>query len=219
ETPHQAQLFEEAQNVVPKGATALKAPALRLEQKAVTLTVAVSKEIAGDWGQVGKDAAVAFKAKTGFDLVWDRPDVKTKTSAPKQRQDAWEINKAYGEIRKAFQDQAHTPSKVGLKGGSYIEVAFISPAVGERYRDLMNEVGEKIGWKIQVRPSANQEQIAQEARTITPDDCMLRGAAKIYPTENRVVVPVVNLPEEGEALAVQFDNATGFAIDWELPKG
>ncbi len=228
ETPHQGRLFEEARASVPQGATALKAPALRLDQKAVTLAVAVSKDIADDWAHISRDAAAGFKAKTGFDLIWDGPwmppadrqtGVETGGAMPKKGKDAWEINKAYAEIREAFQAQPHAPSKMGLKGGSHIEVAFISAQVGEHYRALLDEVGEKIGWAIWVRPSANQEEIAREARAITPEDCVARGAAKIYLSENRVVVPVMTLPEDADTRAAAFEERTGFAIAWEVPKG
>ena len=219
ETPHQARLFEEAQDAVPTGATALKAPALHLDQKAVVLAVAVSKDGADDWERVSGDAAAGFKAKTGFDLILTTPlDRSTQgqaLSAPKKRADAWEINKAYTEIRKAFNNQPHAPSKMGLKSGSYIEVAFISSQVGNRYRRLLNEVGESIGWEIQVRPSANQDEIAREARAITPEACVLRGAAKIYLTENRVVVPVAIVPEDADSRATAFEECTGFTIEWD----
>ena len=117
-----------------------------------------------------------------------------------------------------FQKEAHAPYKVGLKNGAYIEAAFISSMVGERYRTLLDELGNRIGWDIQVRETANQEQIAQEARQITPQSCTVRGAARIYPGENRVMVPVVELPGEADVLKDMFRDRTGFEIDWETQK-
>ncbi len=216
ETPHQGRLFEEAQDAVPTGARVLKAPALHLDQKAVVLAVDVSKDEGDDWERVSGDAAVGFKAKTGFDLILDWPGgVKTEVAMPEKRADAWEINKAYSEIRRAFGDQRHAPSKMGLKSGSYIEVAFISQQVGERYREVLDAVGERIGWEIRVRPSANQDEVAREARAITPEACVVRGAAKIYLNENRVVVPVAILPEDADTRATAFEESTGFTIEWE----
>lgn len=216
ETPHQDRLFEEAQAAVPKGATVLKAPALHLDQKAVTLAVAVPKNLADDWAEISRVATTRFKAKTGFDLMWSGlDDAKTDDQTPKKREDAWEINKAYAEIRKAFWDQSHTPLKMGLRGDSHIEAAFISPEVGNRYRALLARVAEKIGWEIRVRPSANQALIAREARAITPQKCVVRGGPKFYTLENRVVVPVVTVPEDADTRATTFKESTGFAITWE----
>ena len=223
ETPHQERLFEAAREAVPTGATVLKAPALHLDQKAVILAVDVSKDGADDWERISGDAAAGFKAKTGFDLILTTPmsaenrsgGVETEVAMPKMREDAWEINKAYAEIRKAFWDQPHTPSKMGLKSGSYIEAAFISSQVGNRYRGLLDVVGERIGWEIRVRPSANQDEIAREARAITPEACVVRGATKIYLNENRVVVPVAMVPEDADTRAAMFEESTGFTIAWD----
>ncbi|MXX12678.1 MAG: MBL fold metallo-hydrolase [Gemmatimonadetes bacterium] len=213
ETPHQGRLFEEARGAVPAGARVLKAPALHLDQKAVVLAVDVGE--VDDWERVSGETAAGFKAKTGFDLILDWPG-GVKTEVAIKREDAWEINKAYSEIRKVFGDQPHAPSKMGLKSGSYIEVAFISSQVGNRYRGLLNAVGERIGWEIRVRPSANQDEIAREARAMTPEECVVCGAAKIYLNENRVVVPVAMVPEDAGARAPAFEECTGFTIEWEV---
>lgn len=218
DTPHQGRLFEEAQAALPEGATALKAPALRLDQRAVGMAVAVSKHVA-DWETHAAEAARAFKERTGFDLIWERPDDRNAASAPAKRGDAYEINRAYAEIRKAFEGRAHAPMRVGLKGGAYIEAAFISPAVGQRYREVLDALEKRTGWEIRVRPSSNQEQIAQVARAMTPEACVVRGSPKMFP--DRVVMPVVRVPDEREReqIAEQFETATGFAIAWEAPKG
>ena len=88
------------------------------------------------------------------------------------------------------------------ESGDYIEVAYISPVVGEQYQSVLDEVSTRIGWPIRVRDSANQELIAQEARRITPGDCIVR-APKFFLAEKRIVVPVDRLPdgELGEELS------------------
>ncbi|MCZ6634212.1 MAG: MBL fold metallo-hydrolase [bacterium] len=217
ETPHQSRLFEEALAVLPETVPSLKAPALRLDRKEVVITVSVPPELLGDWDTVSGEAGKRFVEITGFTLVWDGSGVPaSKWEGPAPTKDAWEINRAYGEIRQVFQKEAHAPYKIGLKNGAYIEAAFISLMVGERYRALLDELGDRIGWDIQVRETANQEQIAQEARQITPQSCTVRGAARIYPGENRVVVPVVELPGEADVLQDMFRDRTGFEIDWEI---
>lgn len=218
ETPHQGRLFELAQAVVPAEATALKAPALRLDQREVVLPVVVDKGVT-DWVSIREKAEAVFKEQTGFQLVLERPDEKTANTPATKNKGAWEINRAYQEIRGAFQKEKHKPSKVGLKGGAYIELAFISPQVGVRYEDLMAELAERVGWDVKVRPSSNQELISQKAREVTPEEWVMRGAPKIYP--DRVVVPVVHVPgeEDREKYADEFADLTGFVIDWEGPKG
>ena len=218
ETPHQERVFEEAHAAVPNGAKVTKTPALRMDQAAVILTVAVGKRIAGHWDEVSRDATAKFKAKTGIDLIWNRLGDEQREDRPPRRDGAWEINKAFTEIRKAFWNQPHTPIKMGLRGNGYIEAAFISPEVGNRYRALLDKVSDKIGWKIEVRPAANQALIAREARAITPQQCVIRGGPKFYIPENRLVVPVLTIPEDADTRAAAFEANTGFAISWEEKK-
>ncbi len=122
-----------------------------------------------------------------------------------------------------MREEPHVPYRIGNKvdeSGDYIEVAYISPVVGERYQSVLDEVSTRIGWPIRVRDSANQELIAQEARRITPGDCIGR-TPKFFLAEKRIVVPVDRLPdgELGEELSHEFQEKTGFRITWELPKG
>ena len=131
-----------------------------------------------------------------------------------------EINQAYGVIRARFANLPHQPYRVGLKygeGSPYIEAVFISPVVGERYRETLNALGEEVGYEIRVRPSANQEQIGARAREVTPDAWGLRGVPKIHTGELKVVVQVSGEPQkqEREALAALFEKTTGFGIVWE----
>ena len=223
DTPHQGRLFEEALAAVPEGATPLKAPALRMEQREVAVAVAVAEALRPEWERLAEAAAAHYEETTGYRLVLLRPEEAAAAAPARAPAGAWEINRAYEEIRKAFGVERHRPYRMGLKSGGkgqHIELAFISPAVGERYRELMDRLASRIGWLLQVRGSVNQEQIAQEARRITPADCMVRGTPSFYPGEGRVVVPVVEAPPEADrpALEAAFCEATGFGIAWEAGK-
>ena len=133
-----------------------------------------------------------------------------------------EINKAYVVITAAFAGERHAPYRVGMKSdddGGFIEVTFVSQKVGERFRSKLDELIEQIGWPIRIRQSANQEQIALDARRLTPKSCFVRGAAKFYPSEWRVVVPVQKLPRSVDCIKLteMFLESTGCHIDWESP--
>ncbi len=224
DTPHQGRLGEEAVAVVPEGATPLKTPALRMEQREVALEVAVPEALTATWERLAGEAETQFHETTGYTLRLVRPNEKGAPPPAEAPEAGWEINRAYAEIREVFQAERHAPYRVGLKsdaGGSYIEAAFISPEVGERYRALMDRLESRIGWSIRVRDSANQEQIAQEARRITPEDCTVRGTPRFFAGEGRVTVLVVQAPDEAEqeALGEAFREATGFEIEWEAKGG
>jgi len=222
-TPHQGRLFEEALSVVPDGATALKTPALHLESREVTVPVAVPEALGTAWEDLSAKAAARFERVTGFRLLLVCPDAQEPDLPPSPPAEAWEINQAYAEIREAFGSRPHAPYRTGLKsweGASSIELAFISPEVGERYGELLSELSSRVGWPIHIRGSANQEAIAQEARRVTPEGCAQSAAPRLFPAESRVVVPVVTAPSESEAEALQetFLEATGFRILWETTR-
>ena len=218
DTPHQGRLFEEALAAVPAGAAVVKSPALHLQNRQVVVGVEIPAEHAGTWEQQTREAADRFAEKTGYGLVLELPGTASP-SAP-AADGEWEINRAYAAVREAFADQPHAPYKIGRKAEgevAFIEVAFISPAVGARYAELLRALTAEIGWPIRVRRSVNQQQIADEARRITPQNCTLRGTPKLYVAEEWVTVPVVQLPDAGELpdLQERFKEQTGFGITWE----
>ena len=224
ETAHQARLFEEAVAALPEGVSALKAPALRLERREVSLEVAAAPESHSDWARLSEEAARRFLSATGYTLRLIRPDDEaTPQASPPVSENAWEINRAYAQIREAFRAEPHAPYRIGLKSdasGSYIETAFITPSVGERYLGLLDTLADRTGWAIRIRDAVNQEQIAQEARAQTPPECTIRGAPRVFAAQGRIVVPVLEAPPEKDqpSLRAAFHDATGLEIEWEAPK-
>ena len=61
------------------------------------------------------------------------------------------------------------------------------------------------------------EEIAREARRMTPEGCPVRGAPKLFLPERRVVVPVVEAPAEDEQAGLReaFRERTGLDLAWE----
>ena len=219
ETPHQERLFEEALACVPGGATVIKAPALRLERREVSVGIEVPADLSTSWEQLAEEADRKFSEITGYALALMRPE--TQAPAAVDLPDALEINHAYAQIREAFPGQVHAPYRIGRKtgsGGAYIEVAFISPAVGARYEDLLQQLAAQTGWPMRIRQAVNQQQISETARRLTPPDCGLRGTPRLFLAESCVVVLVGELPpaEEVPALEETFEEATGFQISWEV---
>lgn len=219
ETPHQERLFEEALVCVPADAVVVKAPALHQERREVSVGVEVAADLAESWGERAEEASRRFAETTGYALVLARPEDQVAT--PSELPGAWEINRAYSRVREAFAGQPHEPHKIGRKeegGGAYIELAFISPAVGARYEDLLQQLASQTGWPMRIRQTINQQQIAAEARRLTPDSCGLRGMPRLFVAEDCVVVSVTQLPSDEEApdLEESFLRATGLRISWQV---
>ena len=219
-TPHQGRLAEAAVSALPDGVTALKAPALRMDNREVAVELAEAEGTDVNWDALARASADRFLEETGYKLTIVRPKLDAAPLTGKTPDGAWEINRAYEEIRRGFRDREQGPFKVGLKSdasGSYIEAAFISPAVGERYLEELDGISKTIGWPIRIRESSNQEQITREAQLVTPESCGFRGTPRFFLADNRVVLPVAEAPagEEREKLRLAFRKATGFEIAWE----
>ncbi len=233
DTPHQERLLAEALAALPASARLRKGPALHLERREVAVEVESPEAAEADWSQQLEDGAAHFAKKTGYTLVVHSPPspVLTTPNAPEpmpQDQPALgprcEINQAYATIRKAFAEQPHAPYKVGCKqtaDAAWIEVAFISPTVGAHYTDLLQKLGAETGWPIRIRPSVNQQQIAEEARQHTPESCHLLGTPRLFVAEAWVAVPVAQEPaaEEQADLKARFAERTGFEISWKVTEG
>ena len=223
DTPHQARLFEEALGCLPEGLSTTKAPALRIERKEVILQVSVPSDLKPEWERLAKSSGERYQGVTGYTLVLNdssKPKHQAESRAPA---DAMEINQAYAYIRTAFDTEAHKPYRVGLKSdheGGYVEVTFISPSVGDRYRSRLDDIEQEIGWRVRVRQSSNQEQIALEASRLTSSTCVVRAAPKFYPGDGCIVVPVEKLPRSVDRARItqMFEEITGCQIDWECPR-
>lgn len=87
-----------------------------------------------------------------------------------------EQNTAFFCIEEAFQGLEHTPDKKSLKqdlNGKYIELSFISPAVGMRYGKILQQLADKLGWRIRVADKVNQNALFQTAQRL----CIKHGVA------------------------------------------
>ncbi len=221
QTPHQGRLAQTAIELLPDGVAPLRAPALHMDRKEVAVDVAVSECPDTDWETLTGEAARRFLVETGYALTLVRPNREAALPTGETPPDAWEINRAYTEIRERFKHQPQVPYKVGLKSaasGPYIELSFISPRVGKRYEAFLSGISGEIGWPVRIRESANQEQIAQEARRLTPRACGVPGAPRIYLAENRVVVPVAVAPDPAAQADAKerFRESTGLDIEWNV---
>ena len=219
-TPHQERLFEEALAAVPQEVEVVKSPALHLEGREVVIGVRVPPAAMEIWEGRAEKAAESFAALTGYALVFSAADASGPPPAAEVAAGRWEINRAYAALRSAFAEKSHAPYKVGQKSdadGPYIEVAFISPAVGRRYEELLRELAAEMGWPMRMRQAVHQQQIAAEAGRITPAPCHLCGEPRLYLAEGRVVVSVDRVPsaEEVPSLVEAFEQRTGFLISWE----
>ena len=81
---------------------------------------------------------------------------------PKPGQEKAEQNLAFSLIDMAFAESEIKPYKKGRKNdieGLYLELSFLSPALGIRCSAILEEAAKQIGWRLHISESVNQNQL------------------------------------------------------------
>lgn len=87
---------------------------------------------------------------------------------------AAEQNMAFSCIEKTFETLPHRPDKKSLKqdsAGQYLEISFISSAVGRRYHNELQALADQTGWRIGIADKVNQNELFKIAQLL----CMKHG--------------------------------------------
>jgi hypothetical protein len=214
--PHQGELAEMAYSLLPARELSPKPPVIRLETREVLLKV-LHRTV------LPQEALEAFTNQTGFRLVIET--LATPVQAPKKfdAEGRLEINATHAWIDRAFVDQPHSPRRKSKKAdaeGPYLELAFISSKVGERYRPLFEQLEYETGWKLRLAPSADQIAILSVLREVMPGDWEMTKSPGIHLSSGAVLVRLANNPGS-EAIAEassRLEERTGFRLEVEQKK-
>ncbi|MBI4582668.1 MAG: MBL fold metallo-hydrolase [Planctomycetes bacterium] len=166
-----------------------------------------------------EEARSRLRERTGFDL-----ELAWRPAAPPARKsrDAagrLERNLAYQAIRDSFRNEPHAPYRIGMKPAPpgqdpAIEVAFISPEVGARYRGKLDRLGDETGWRLEVAAGPNQNAILDAARVLLLSLPVRKGPS-FQPSQKKVSVTLASLPDPSawERLAAEFHERTGWRLE------
>lgn len=108
-----------------------------------------------------------------------------------------EQNFAFSCIDQSF---AGIPDQIEKKSirqdvkGKYLELSFVSPMVGERYREELQQIADQIGWRIQIADKVNQNALFQMIRMLCAEQGMTIVKNPSYIPDRRAVV--VKIVEE-----------------------
>lgn len=206
---HQEALSEATLALVPEGVEVRKRPSIHLVEELVTI------HVEGKTPDNAEELSQILFQKTGFKLVFKGTSpslapIQAPSSQLIQTVAKMEINASYAYIKEAFSSSTHKPFKTSLKGNT-IELAFISPEVGQRYQNVINELEKKIGWPISIRQQPDQMQLQSIAKTLLSNKWKLLKEPSFLPQTRSISVKLVNKPssEEINELIEQFKDLTG----------
>jgi Cft2 family RNA processing exonuclease len=126
----------------------------------------------------------------------------------------WEINAAYGAIREAL--AGSSLYRTSLKGDQIV-LAFISPQVGERFRDQIQTLSARIGWPLEISVAPNQGEILEVTRVLLAQAGwkVMKGPG-LRVAEGEVVVTVTDPSAADDpdrvAVAEALQDRTGYRL-------
>lgn len=154
------------------------------DKKTYTITLSGQSELSDH------EAAERFRAATGWTLsVNGQPAAYSEDSLPAEASacdgtfipanasaEKAEQNIAFFCIDQTFEDLPHKPDKKSLKHdsqGSFLELSFISPVIGRRYRAVLQDLADQTGWRIRIADKVNQMELSKTAQLL----CMKHNIA------------------------------------------
>ncbi|HBN08606.1 MAG TPA: hypothetical protein DD435_08140 [Cyanobacteria bacterium UBA8530] len=170
---------------------------------------------------VPQESLNAFSDQTGFRLVIET--VMKPVHAPRKfdAEGRMEINATYARVDRAFTEQPHSPRRKSKKAdaeGPYLELAFVSPKVGERYRPIFEELEYETGWKVRLSPTADQAAILAALREVIPGDWEMSKSPGIHLSSETVLLRLSINPgsEAISEASVRLEERTGFRLEVEV---
>ncbi len=174
-------------------------------------------------------AAEQFCRTTGWGLVINGGGRFGAMSSAVQKEDAsedffipsesapapMEQNQAFSYIEQSFEKLTHRPDKKSLRQdaqGKYMEIGFISPVIGRRYAETLQDAADRTGWRLHIADKISQNELIRIAQLL----CM---KYEIVLTKNPSYLPARKLiqlrakdpvsTELQEKIAGKFQEMTG----------
>ena len=209
--PHAGALVDEVRGLLGESVRLAGEPSIRLE------TGEVVARLDGEQQEPPIDSRGFFKT-TGFRLVLKR---HARTPQARERFGAdgrMEINETYRRIEAAFAGQRDRPYKRGKKlgpDGPFVEVAFLTPAVGERQRELLDQLEQDTGWTIAISRQPDQNGLAAKARRELPEQLALRREPSIDRAACKLRLQLEGTVEDSvwKRFTSDFESETGYQVE------
>jgi uncharacterized protein len=218
--PHQEKVSQAAIESLPEGVLLKKNPAWQLESRSMTLRVNQSLSV-----EQTQQAIDKFKQVTGYVLKIETPETvglsqdNSPLFEPADINNMAEINQTYRIIDEAFADAppAWRPFRKGLKNDgnySYIELAFISPQIGNKQTERLHKAAELCGRSLRVKQEPNQIKLLEIVASLVPAEWSLQKSG-IHKENATIQLKLLREPDENEWIKVQekFLETTGYKLE------
>ncbi|MBI5928412.1 MAG: MBL fold metallo-hydrolase [Chloroflexi bacterium] len=160
----------------------------------------------------------AYENLTGFRLALNTKGennallVNTGTSKTTTSKTQMEINAAYKAIKDAL--GPYGLYKTSLKQGTIV-LSFISPQVGSRHLETIQQLADQTGYELAIHPHPNQNAILQVAQQLVRQaNLAIRKGPSIHVDRGEVAFVVTGEPDESDVAQIQgvFEETTGYKL-------
>ena len=209
-TTNQQALGIAVEELLPDGASITKGPSFHMNRREVQVDV--------DGVADPKALQTAFTDLTGYALrIGDSAPPTASNQSPvtptAENGTRMEINAAYGLIKSRLNE--HGLYKTSLKQGNIV-LSFISPQVGERHQETINQLAKEVGYPLSIHPHPNQAAILQVASKLLRDaNIPLTKGPGIHTDRSEIAIKVADelTAAELEALNSQLEEQTGYQFE------
>lgn len=194
----------------------IKKISYKLENKKVLLIL--NSEYSFD-----KERLQKFKEKTGLDLMIQNneagKEINNNIVEGKNKLNAMEQNQALSFIDNSFKEEKFKPYKKSIKvsnNGKYIELFFITPVIGDKYKEKLYSLVEHTGWNMCISRSVNQNEIINFAVMLCgKNEITLRKNPSFNGSNLSVELKLENKDENKLKLVKEkFEYNTGCTLSW-----
>lgn len=169
----------------------------------------IIKEFAELTGMTMELEYTASKTIDGNNTAGSKIPYKATGLQMEQNQAMQHIQNAFG----AMPDKLYKTSLKTQNNEGYIELSFISPAVGERYRALIEKLESEVYWSIRIGQSVNQHEALNAAKRLLAEKGVeVKKNLAFMPKELQVVAYVWEQPEDYLIIQEHFAKLTGLQL-------
>lgn len=209
-TTNQQALGVVAEALLPAGTTVKKGPAYFIDKGQVHYDLLDISE------EQSSELRKQFRDITGFELVISCLGATTGATdaaalAPAHAEQM-EINAAYGLIRARLKESGL--GKTSLKQGQIV-LGFVSPQVGRRHMQAIDQLAQETGYDLVISPHPNQNAILQVAnRLLSENNWTIRKGPGIHADRGELRLVLAEAVPAGEiaAFSKKLEAQTGYKL-------
>ncbi|MBI4865921.1 MAG: MBL fold metallo-hydrolase [Candidatus Wallbacteria bacterium] len=212
-----AALIDLVRRLLPADWELTRSPGWHREQNRLVVSLGA---VPPDWIDQRTALAAQFEEESGVRLELERTSQPAAAALDTARdsEGRLEVNLAIAAIDHHFAGLPHRPTRKSRRvdsDGPYLELAFISVRVAERYSETIAQAAADTGWRLTVASKSDQEAILRTFRELWPAAWIVSKGPSLFTDRGvlRVVVRAMPSLAELSPIRTALADRTGFELE------